>query len=181
MPVNFDDYMNNMRWAYGDVANPSNFMSIGLTYDKPNIPAKNNSKKKTNKVTGWQQKETKSKYVGGIKKIYHNPKKATTVVISHPSYVNSKVKVKRDAEDPDDIYMAVASALMIRKCGSNSAVKAYIRKILPRGFEGRPQTYQIIVSAEIGDMFGSWEKFCKVVDEKLEVSHGRERKKTESK
>ena len=176
MPVNFDDYMNNMRWAYGDVANPSNFMSIELTYDKPNIPAKNNSKKKTK-----EKKKTKLKYVGGIKKIYHNPKKATTVVISDPSYINDKVKVKRDAEDPDDIYMAVASALMIRKFGSNSAVKAYIRKILPRGFEGRPQTYQIIVSAGIGDMFGSWEKFCKVVDEKLEVSHGRERKKTESK
>lgn len=46
MPVNFDDYMNNMRWAYGDVVNPSNFMSIELTHDKPNIPAKNNSKKK---------------------------------------------------------------------------------------------------------------------------------------
>lgn len=110
------------------------------------------------------------KYVGGIKKIYHNPKKATTVVISDSSYINNKVKVKRDAEDPDDIYMAVASALMIRKFGSNSAVKAYIRKILPRGFEGRPQTYQIIVSAGIGDMFGSWEKFCKVVDEKLVIS-----------
>ena len=124
-----------------------------------------------------------------IETIYHNPEKATTVVEFYTKtkikksnkdvkdvieIETDKIKVKKDSEDPDDIYMAVASAVMIRYYGSNSAFKAHIRKMLPSGFHGRPQVYQIMAAAKVGDIYGSWEKFCKIVDNKIDFMTGKE-------
>lgn len=123
-----------------------------------------------------------------IHKIYHNAEKGTTVVCFKYSVYEifgveepkaAKIKVKRDAEDQDDIYMAVASAVMIRKYKSNSQFKAHIRRSIPKGFDGRSYVYQLMAAAEVSDIYGSWEKFCKIVDEKLEVYHGK-RKKTDA-
>ena len=116
-----------------------------------------------------------------IRKIYHNVEKRTTVVWFNYSirelFLHSteeaeaeKIKVKRDSEDHDDIYMAVASAVMIRKYKSNSQFKAHIRRSMPKGFDGRPNVYQMMAAAEVSDIYGSWEKFYKIVDEKLELS-----------
>jgi len=124
-----------------------------------------------------------------IRKIYHNKEKGTTVVcfddsirmlfcIGTEESEAAKIKVKRDSEDHDDIYMAVASAVMIRKYKSNSQFKAHIRKSMPKGFDGRPHVYQMMAAAEVSDIYGSWEKFCKIVDEKLEVYHGRKETNT---
>ena len=117
-----------------------------------------------------------------ILKIYHNAEKSTTVVCFdlgiHEIFSigteesKSKIKVKRDSEDHDDIYMAVASAVMIRKYKSNSQFKAHIRRSMPKEFEGYPGVYRMMAAAEVSEIYGSWEKFCKIVDEKLEVYHG---------
>lgn len=130
-----------------------------------------------------------------IETIYHNPEKATTVVEFYTKtkikksnkdvkdvieIETDKIKVKKDSEDPEDIYMAVASAVMIRYYGSNSAFKAHIRKSLPSGFHGRLHVYQMMAAAKVSDIYGSWEKFCKIVDEKVEVYRGK-RKKTDTK
>ena len=119
-----------------------------------------------------------------IRKIYHNKEKGTTVVCFYSSirwlfYIDrvesegKKIIVKLDSEDHDDIYMAVASAVMIRKYKSNSQFKAHIRRSMPKGFDGRPDVYQMMAAAEVSDIYGSWEKFCEIVDEKLEVYHGK--------
>lgn len=59
---------------------------------------------------------------------------------------------------------------MIRKYESNSAFKAHIREVLPGGYVGRPDAYQMISAAETSDIFGSWKEFCELVDEKLAMS-----------
>lgn len=122
-----------------------------------------------------------------IHKIYRNPQKGTTVVLFKTDrfiMTNGKehyfrIKVKRDSEDQDDIYMAVASAVMIRKYKSNSQFKAHIRRSIPKGSDGQPYVYQLMAAAEVSDIYGSWEKFCKIVDEKMEVYHGK-RKETDA-
>lgn len=107
-----------------------------------------------------------------IEKVYHNAKKNTTVVLFRDPWTfgrpMKRVKVKRSNDDVDDIYMAVASAVMIHKYGTNSAFKAKIRRKLPKGFEGRPNAYQMMAAAEVSDIYESWENFCKIVDEKKE-------------
>ena len=113
-----------------------------------------------------------------IHKIYHNPKKGTTVVLFETGRFNMingreayhRIKVKRDPEDIDDIYMAVASAVMIRKYNTNSQFKAHLRRSTPKGVAEIPGIYQVAAAYETSEIYGSWENFCKIVDEKLILS-----------
>lgn len=106
-----------------------------------------------------------------IHKIYHNPQKRTTVVLFKPSSKEyyRRIKVKLDSEDLDDIYMAVASAVMIRKYNTNSQFKAHLRRSTPKGVAEIPGIYQVAAAYETSEIYGSWEDFCKIVDEKLEI------------
>lgn len=174
----FDEYMCEKikkAYDYSDEKKPS-YMYSGLSNSNDEYNMAENVKF----VFGDELKPCSSGvvYVSSINRgkyeietIYHNPEKATTVV---EFYTKSKIKVKKDSEDPEDIYMAVASAVMIRYYGSNSAFKAHIRKMLPSGFHGRPQVYQIMAAAKVGDIYGSWEKFCKIVDNKIDFMTGKE-------
>lgn len=112
-----------------------------------------------------------------ISKIYHNPKKHTTVVaFNYTSRSLIKVKVKLDENDPDNIYMAVASAVSIYKYGTNSQFKAHIRKSVDTDIYGADtgDLYLIAAQFEASSIFGSWEEFKKVVDEKLHISEKKE-------
>lgn len=121
-----------------------------------------------------------------ISKIYHNPKKHTTVVVFDYTprslfgdICERKVKVKLDENDPDNIYMAVASAVSIYKYGTNSQFKAHIRKSVDTDIYGAASEdlYLIAAQFEASSIFGSWKEFKKVVDEKLHISEKKEVKK----
>lgn len=109
--------------------------------------------------------------------IYHNPQKRTTVVLFKTGrfiMTNGKehyfrIKVKRDSEDLDDIYMAVASAVMIKKYKTNSQFKAHLRRSTPKGVAEIPGIYQVAAAYETSEIYGSWENFCKIVDEKVNI------------
>lgn len=109
--------------------------------------------------------------------IYHNPKKHTTVVVfEHFSWWGDhkerKVKVKLDAKDPDNIYMAVASAVVIYKYGTNSQFKAHISRSVDKDIYGDAldAVYMIAAQLEVSEIFGTWDKFKELVDDKIKIS-----------
>lgn len=121
--------------------------------------------------------ERGSKNPSHIAKIYHNPKKHTTVVVfGHfpwwGDYKERKVKVKLDAKDPDNIYMAVASAVVIYKYGTNSQFKAYISRSVDKDIYGDAldAVYMIAAQLEVSEIFGTWDKFKELVDDKIKIS-----------
>ena len=109
--------------------------------------------------------------------IYHNPKKHTTVVVfEHFTWFRDhkerKVKVKLDAKDPDNIYMAVASAVVIYKYGTNSQFKAHISRSVDKDIYGDAldAVYMIAAQLEVSEIFGTWDKFKELVDDKIKIS-----------
>lgn len=108
--------------------------------------------------------------------IYHNPKKHTTVVVFEYRKLwaieRRKVKVKLDAKDPDNIYMAVASAVVIYKYGTNSQFKAHISRSVDKDIYGDAldAVYMIAAQLEVSEIFGTWDKFKELVDDKIKIS-----------
>lgn len=109
--------------------------------------------------------------------IYHNPKKHTTVVVfGHFTWFRDrkerKIKVKLDAKDPDNIYMAVASAVVIYKYGTNSQFKAHISRSVDKDIYGDAldAVYLIAAQLEVSEIFGTWDKFKELVDDKVKIS-----------
>ena len=124
-------------------------ITLGDIYDKLGIPCFNR------RAHVW----TCSKY--GIRKIYYNDKKKTTVVVWE---TGEKTKVKMAEGDHCYIMNAVSAAVMKRKYGSNSAFKAHVEKVLG-GYND--SAYQVLARAESSEIYGGYEELFMLIADKL--------------
>ena len=105
-----------------------------------------------------------------ISKIYRNSAKRTVVVEWATGH---KTKVKCADDDADNIFFAVAAAVMKRKYGSNSAFKRRIERNLGLYSD---RAYKHISVWETCEIYGGHEKFIDVVNSKVARSHSKEKK-----
>ena len=135
------------------ITNPDTYeLRFDYVYDALGLPHK------VRKHGCW----TVSKYE--IRDIYFNAGKNTTVVVWE---TGEKTKVKMADGENCFINNEVASAVMKRKYGSNSAFKAHVDKMLG-GYSD--SAYLVLARAETSEIYGSYDNFDKLVKEKLILS-----------
>lgn len=124
-------------------------IELGDVYDKIGIPTHNR------RGYVWTMS------IFDIDRIYFNNRKNTTVVLWKNG---DRTKVKMADDESCYIYNAVAAAVMKRRYKSNSAFKSYIEKNLGGYSEA---AYLVIAREQTSKIYGGYEKFKAMVDEKL--------------